>query len=829
MAENKNIIKSVLLFLAGSFIGVFTGFAQLVSHFPMELEGDKIVDSQTGKSFLVNSNLAPEQVDGAEGKALRLDGYSTYVAANIDVAKLSTKSLTFSLWCAMETYPMMNNDEAVNTSTYLAGNMDEGNKSGFAFLLSSQGDYSFDFYVSGWKVTCKANEKLEKYVWNHLMAVVDVNKKEVSIYRNSELVGSASIRLDGEITVGGESFIIGKSFSDIKSGPFLLNTINGLIDDIRIYNTALSVSESGYKTPEHEADLSIPESRFENDILRPVFHGMPGGNWTNEPHGLVFQDGKYHLFFQKNANGPYWGRLHWGHITSENLYDWKEDKIALSPSADYDWKGCWSGCVFNDAVLTGGEPHLFYTAVDNAKATIAEAYPVDGQLTDWMKVNHNPIIPGKPVGLSDDFRDPYIFSANGEFYMIVGTSSDGIGAATLHRYDKATKNWSNDGSLFFKGRNASISGTFWEMPVIVPMNDGKWLFMATPLGSRQGVEVLYWVGTIGNDGTFTPLPAYQNEPREMELSGMGKDGYGLLSPSLYQIEVGKYAAIGIVPDKLSSEANYTLGWAHTFSLPRELTLDENNQLSQKPYGGLSKLRTKTTHSATDFDLNGTRELTPVVGRCLEAQASFKVNSISKVGFRFFKKDDKAVEVYYNPLLNKVVVDARTIDRLKNDEGSFDGLYESILPAKVAVGSEFNLHVYVDHSIMDIFINEKWAFSVRLFPTDPVATGVEVFSDGGNTTFSSLNAWILDPKNKGDVGIMDVDTVDIELKVIGSVLKYGNLPVDALLSFYDFSGRMLARNRVTDSNGTIQLPFSGSCIVHVIGSGVNYSEKITVNN
>ena len=60
MAENKNIIKSVLLFLAGSFIGVFTGFAQLVSHFPMELEGDKIVDSQTGKSFLVNSNLAPE-------------------------------------------------------------------------------------------------------------------------------------------------------------------------------------------------------------------------------------------------------------------------------------------------------------------------------------------------------------------------------------------------------------------------------------------------------------------------------------------------------------------------------------------------------------------------------------------------------------------------------------------------------------------------------------------------------------------------------------------------------------------------------------------------
>lgn len=144
------------------------------------------------------------------------------------------------------------------------------------------------------------------------------------------------------------------------------------------------------------------------------------------------------------------------------------------------------------------------------------------------------------------------------------------------------------------------------MPVIVPMNDGKWLFMATPLGGRQGVEVLYWVGTIADDGTFSPLPAYQNEPKEMELSGMSKDGYGLLSPSLYQVESGKQIAIGIVPDKLGSNDNYNLGWAHTFSLPRELTLDENNQLAQKPYSGLSALRTATNYSATDLSLNGTK-------------------------------------------------------------------------------------------------------------------------------------------------------------------------------------------------------------------------------
>lgn len=825
MSVYNKLIKSALLFAVLFLVGIPEMLAQLVTHFPMDLKDGKITELQSGNSFAVNSNLTPENIPGAEGNALRLDGYSTYVTAAINTAGLSSEALTFSLWCAMETYPMMNSDGAVNTSTFLAGNMNDDKRNGFAFLLSSQGDYSFEFYVAGWKVSCKANEKLEKYTWNHLVAVVDMAANEARVYRNTELVGIIGIRIDGAIAVGEETFMIGKSFGDIKSGPFLMNTINGLIDDIRIYNTALPAADLGYTTPANTADLSIPASRFENDILRPVFHGMPAANWTNEPHGLTYYNGKYHLFFQKNANGPYMGRLHWGHITSENLYDWKEEKIALAPSKDYDWKGCWSGCVFTDATLTGGKPHLFYTAVDNAKATIAEATPADEYLIDWIKDNRNPIIPGRPSGLSDDFRDPYVFSANGEYYMIVGTSKDGVGAATLHRYNKVTQIWSNDGSIFYKGRNVAVAGKFWEMSVIVPMNEGKWLFMATPLGARQGVEVLYWVGTINEDGTFNPLPAYQNEPKEMELSGMGKEGYGLLSPSLYQTEAGKYLAIGIVPDKLNSNANYSLGWAHTYSLPRELMLDENNQLTQKPYSGLSGLRTKTTYSVIDLALNGTKDLSPVSGRCVEAQARFKVGSASKVGFRFFKTGNQAVEVYYNSMLNKIVIDVRSVDRLKNDEAFFNGLYESVLPARLEEGSSFDLHVYVDHSIMDIFINEKWAFSIRLFPTDDTATGVEAFSEGGETVFNKLDAWTLDPKNIGGTGFLGTKWNPIHLVAVGGFLKYENLPAGAILSFYDLSGRMLARNCVSEPCGIMQPPVLGSCIVNVMAPGINHSEKI----
>lgn len=825
--RRNNMIRGTALFMALSLMSTSEAVSQLVAHFPMELDNGMITELQSGKSFTVHNNLSPESIAGAEGNALRLDGYSTYITAGINTAGLSSEALTFSLWCAMETYPMMNNDGAVNTSTFLAGNMNEDKKSGFAFLLSSQGDYSFECYVSGWKVSCMANEKLEKYLWNHLAGVVDMAAKEVRIYRNSELVGTTAIRMDGAIVAGEEAFMIGKSFDDVKIGPYLMNTVNGLIDDIRIYNTALAAGELGYKAPEHPADLSIPSERFAGDNLRPVYHGMPAANWTNEPHGLTYYDGKYHLFFQKNGNGPYWGRLHWGHITSENLYDWAEEKIALAPSEDYDWKGCWSGCVFNDAILTGGKPHLYYTAVDNVKATIAEAVPADDHMIDWIKDSRNPVISGKPAGLSDDFRDPYIFTSNGEYYMIVGTSKDGIGAATLHRYNQGAKTWSNSGDIFFKGRNASVAGTFWEMPVVVPMKDGKWLFMATPLGGRQGVEVLYWVGTIESDGTFSPLPAFQNEPKEMELSGMSKDGYGLLSPSLHPAEDGKYIAIGIVPDKLSSVDNYKLGWAHTFSLPRELSLDENNQLIQKSFSGLTALRTNTNYSEADFTLNGAKALAPVSGRCVEAKAQFKIGAASKVGFRFFKSADKAVEVYYDPKLNKIVVDARSVDRLKNDSGTFDGLYESTLPARLSAGNTLDLHVYVDHSILDIFINEKWAFSVRLFPTDAGATEVEAFSDGGETVFERLAAWTLDPKNDGSgSGLQQTDrSDDMRFTITGGSLKYENLPVGAVLSVYDMCGRMISRKSVTSSCGIMQPHASGCCIVNVAGLGVDYSEKI----
>ncbi len=805
-----------------------TVYAQLVSHFSMELHNGNIVDSKTGQSFPVLGCFEAENVEGVEGVALRFDGYSSFVPAKINVEALSSQELTFSLWYAAETYPMMNPDFARNEFTYIAGNLDNDERSGFAFSLSSQGDYVFDFYLSGWKVSCAASSKLAKYQWNYLVAVVDAPNKMVSLYNNNELVGQNRLNMDGSISLGKEDFIIGKSFADVKSGPFLLNTINGLVDEIKIYNKALAVDDLDNILPENTPILNISDKRFENDLLRPKYHGMPAAAWTNEPHGLVFHEGEYHLFFQKNANGPYWGRLHWGHISSENLYEWNEQKIALAPSEVYDVKGCWSGCVYKDVELTQGLPYIYYTAVDNTKASIASAVPTDGNLIGWDKTTDNPLISQRPAGLSDDFRDPYIFSHNNEHYMIVGASQNNVGAATLHKYDKNSKAWSNDGTLFFKGTNAAIAGRYWEMPVCVPMNDGKWLFVVTPLESRRGVETLYWVGTLNDDATFNPFPAYQNEPKEMELGGISEYGYGLLSPSLCKLNDNSYVAIGIVPDKLSSEYNHSLGWAHTFSLPRELTIGDDNTLHQKPYAGLTDLRSSVKYHSANIQLEDEQNLYPVNGRSVELLINFKVGDSEKVGFKVFKAEDRAVEIYYDYALNKMVVDARGIDRWKNDEGSFDGLYEAYLPERMAKGNSCKLNVFIDHSIMDVFINDKWAFSLRVFPTDATANDIEVFSEGGTTSFDELNAWVLGKQNI-ETGLSQSNKKkDVTLTVTGNRLVYENVDLGADILIYTPCGMLMHQEKANDTNGAIVLSASKMYIVTVKNATNVFSQKVLVN-
>ena len=727
-------LRQLLLTALVSALPAGINAQQVAAHYDMSLTaGGSIEESVTHNKYTVTSHLPACTVKGLDGEALRFDGYSNYVKAGLPVNGINTDALTISAVLAAEAYPMMQVDVAETTPTYATvfGNLD--GKKGFALELSSQGDLRFSFgsaYAGGYLFSFNGEAKLPRGKWSVVTVVLDKAGNAATMYLNGAAIGTGRMSRS-EIVHSTADFYIGKAATDVMSGPFLINTFVGLIDDITVYNGAMTADQVAALVPDTPSlpDFNYPDSRYASSLWRPLFHGMPSGSWTNETHGMTYSGGKFHVFFQKNANGPYMSRLHWGHITSENLYDWREEPIAIAPGESYDIKGCWSGCVYDN----NGTPTILYTAVDNARAVIAQAAPADASLIDWNK--QGIVINGRPSGLSDDFRDPYYFTVGGQQYIIVGTSKNGVGACTLHKLEGGT--WTNDGAIFFQGGNANQHGTFWEMPNVTDMGGGKWLFTCTPLGMGSGVRTLCWTGSIGADGKFVPDG---NSVQYLEMGGISRDGYGLLSPTIYKKD-GKTLMLGIVPDKLPTNVNYDMGWAHNYSLPREISLAADGSLVQKPYSGLTAMRTATT-ATRNMTLNGTESLAPVSGRQIELLGEFTVTS-GKMGFNFLKSGDNKVALTYDAASGNLTLDMTTLSRTVNDSRVYNGVYSAALPKRVAEGEKLKLHVYLDGSIADIFVNDTWAYSVRLFPNDAAQVEAEAFATAA--TPAAIQAWTLDPK------------------------------------------------------------------------------------
>ena len=295
---------------------------------------------------------------------------------------------------------------------------------------------------------------------------------------------------------------------------------------------------------------------------------------------------------------------------------------------------------------------------------------------------------------------------------MVGSSKSGIGCTILFEWNGSS--WVHKGECFV-GRSKSECGEFFEMANITKIGN-KWLFTATPLGTSQGVRNLYWVGQVNANGKFIPDTPI---PKTIEFSGFAKDGYGLLSPSIIQHE-GKTIAMGIVPDKLPTSDNRLMGWAHSYSLPREWSIDANGELVQKPYSGLTAYRSDTVLVKENFKQQGVMALDSASGRGLEVCAEFIVSE-HITGFELLRnRNGKGVKIYFDPMEQNIVVDMTRVTRKYNDNHLFRGKYVSTLPQVIAPGEKMKLHVFLDRSILDIFINDRWASSVLAPASTPTA-------------------------------------------------------------------------------------------------------------
>ncbi len=737
MNLKSSAIAAALITLPGAYAP-----AGVVAHYPMEINSSgEISERITGRSFTVHGNFGAESAPGVKGNALFLDGYTSYVGAVMPRLNPMRRA-TISLWVAIDSYPIVKVDsENPGGQTCIVNCLDDAARTGFGYFLGFDGQYSFQIYIGGEKAIVNVPSGLPRYRWNCLSAVIDADAGQLTFYNNGNEVASADCS-KGDINLGESTLHIAQDGWEVWFGSgvdaFRTTAFGGVIDELKVEDRTYSADELRTWRADATPVVSAPAGRYEGDRWRPQYHGLPSTAWTNEPHGLIWTDNRWHIFFQKNSLGPYMARLHWGHLASTDLFGWYEEQTAIAPGTPLDMKGCWSGCVFTDPEISGNRPNILYTGVDYGRARILRATSNDNSLVKWTKDN-SPLIDQRPDGLGDDFRDPYFFRSGGKPYIIVGSSRDGRGLVTLHRYDNGT--WSrHQNDDFYWGKHAEVDGSFIEMPSLTFMPDGTALFCYTPLGTENGTMALYRtgrVGTEGNDeGRFITDDA-SVEPRRLDM--FGRDGYGMLSPSI-AVKDGRVIALGIVPDKLGSADNKANGWAHCYSLPREWSLDQNRQLCQKPADEVQWIRSRQTFSQKNFTLSGDRYIGS--GRHMEFKAVARCGS-APWGIRFLKNpanpDHSHASLTVNPADGSITLSLQHMPRIVND-GIYNGLYTASFPELIAPGKEVTVDLFIDGSVADIFLNERYAASVRIYPHDENGVQAELFSTGGDTGFIAADAW-----------------------------------------------------------------------------------------
>ena len=210
-------------------------------------------------------------------------------------------------------------------------------------------------------------------------------------------------------------------------------------------------------------------------------------------------------------------------------------------------------------------------------------------------------------------------------------------------------------------------------------------------------------------------------------------------------------------------------------------------------------------------------LDPVSGRQVEVVGEFVVGDGSEFGFNLFCNGDKKAKLCFSTTDNTLTFDFVNVSRLVNDGGVYNACYSSTVPHIFSRGEVVKIHAFVDHSIVDIFLNDHWAASVRIFPTNANAKGVEAFSTG-TTQVKSLNAWILD-ENLGGISMPTADDALAGQQVYtrGSQLVYTGCPAGSMVSLYTMSGMKVMEQPLATVDGSIDLDCQKGFYVAVLAS------------
>lgn len=447
-----------------------------------------------------------------------------------------------------------------------------------------------------------------------------------------------------------------------------------------------------------------------HELYRPQAHFSPKEKWINDPNGMVFYKGVYHLFFQYYPDSTVWGPMHWGHATSKDLIHWKQLPIALFPdSLGYIFSGSAvidknntsgfgkNGQVPMVAIFTHHDPKGEKEQRDNYENE-SIAYSLDEGNT-WTKYADNPVL--KNPGIKD-FRDPKVMwhAATKNWVMTLATKD----RVTFYS-SSDLKNWVKETDF---GSDAGAHGGVWECPDLFSLDDaGKtvWVLVANinPGGPNKGSATQYFLGDF--DGhQFKPFS------KNAKWLDYGPDEYAGITWS----NTGKRKIfLGWMSNWLYANVVPTATWRNAMTIPRELQLKHVGKeifLTSQPVAELSAIQLKPI-GIKNLIVNKTLDLTTKTGPLkLPCKLDLSLQKGADFSIELFNDKDEKLIIGYDKKLNQYFID-RTASGKTDFQEDFAAKHTA---PRLVDNQPVTLTLIIDESSVELFADNGLSVMTELF-------------------------------------------------------------------------------------------------------------------
>lgn len=454
-------------------------------------------------------------------------------------------------------------------------------------------------------------------------------------------------------------------------------------------------------------DQKVNFAASENEQYRPDYHFTPDSGWMNDPNGMFFLDGEYHLFFQYYPDSTVWGPMHWGHAVSTDLVNWEELPIAIYPDS--------LGYIFSGSAVVDHENTSGLGSIENPPSvaiytyhdvvgeksgavgfqTQGIAYSID-KGKSWTKFTENPVLPNPGIR---DFRDPKVT-------QIVNSEGLKEWVMTLAVQDRVQfynspdlKSWTKTGEF---GQDIGAHGGVWECPDLIPLQtpngNQKWVLLLSinPGGPQKGSATQYFIGDF-NDGTFTP------DDTIIRWLDYGPDNYAGVTWANLPKEQNRTLFIGWMSNWLYGQAVPTQTWRSAMTLPRELSLVDINGvllLKSAPAKELEKLR----QDGVEFEQAANLGSQAVeIDAELDGSDAFSLTLSNELGEKLIINKESGLV---------------SIDRSNSGKSDFHEDFAAIHAAPMSWKAD-RLRIFLDASSVELFVNDgELVMTSLLFPNSP---------------------------------------------------------------------------------------------------------------